>query len=48
MTTNRVISDDNVWPKDIQLMVEQGYFTPMEETPLKISNRKNECRCGWF
>ena len=36
MTTNRVISDDiNVWPKDIQLMVEQGYFTPMEETPLK-------------
>ena len=36
MTTNRVIADDiNVWPKDIQLMVQQGYFTPMEETPLK-------------
>ena len=36
MVTNRVISDRiEVWPKDIQLMVEQGYFAPMEETPLK-------------
>ena len=36
MITSRVIAEETeAWPKDIQLMVEQGYFTPMEDTPLK-------------
>ena len=35
--TNYYIRHENIeiWPSDVKLMVEQGYFNPMQETPLK-------------